>query len=41
MTPDYVAVLYQDPIGMAIAGAGLVSMVIGIGIMVKMIRFEI
>lgn len=41
MTPDYVAVLFQDPMGMALTGAGLFSVLIGIGIMVKLIRFEI
>ncbi|MBL8658585.1 MAG: type II secretion system F family protein, partial [Rhodospirillales bacterium] len=41
MTPDYVAVLYRDPLGMALAGAGLLSIAIGIGIMIKLIRFEI
>lgn len=40
-SPDYVAVLYQDPIGMIVAGAGLLSIAVGVGIMVKMIRFEI
>ncbi len=41
MTPKYVAVLYTDPLGMVLAGAGLLSIVIGVGIMVKLIRFEI
>jgi tight adherence protein B len=41
MTPDYISVLYQDPRGMALAGGGLFSTAIGIGVMVKLIRFEI
>jgi tight adherence protein B len=41
MSPDYIAVLYTDPRGMILAGAGLLSIGIGIGIMAKLIRFEI
>ncbi|MGZ8995990.1 MAG: type II secretion system F family protein, partial [Rhodospirillales bacterium] len=41
MSPDYIAVLYTDPRGMLLAGAGLTSIGIGIGIMTKLIRFEI
>jgi tight adherence protein B len=41
MSPDYIAVLYTDPRGMMLAGAGLLSIGIGIGIMAKLIRFEI
>lgn len=41
MSPDYIAVLYTDPRGMILAGGGLLSIGIGIGVMAKLIRFEI
>lgn len=41
INPEYVSVLFTDPRGMALAGAGLTSIAIGVGVMAKMIRFEI
>lgn len=41
LSPDYIAVLYTDVRGMMLAGGGLLSIGLGIGIMVKLIRFEI
>ena len=39
--PDYVMKLFVDPRGWMLLGAGLTSLGLGIGIMAKMIRFEI
>ena len=39
--PDYVLKLFIDPRGWMLLGAGLTSLGLGIGIMAKMIRFEI
>jgi tight adherence protein B len=41
MSPDYTSELFTDPRGMVMVGAGIVSMLIGIAIMMKMVRFEI
>ncbi len=38
---DYVMVLFRDPRGMMMVGAGLASLAIGVLIMAKMVRFEI
>lgn len=38
---DYIALLYTDPRGMMMLGAGLLSMAIGGIVMAKMVRFEI
>jgi tight adherence protein B len=39
--PDYTAQLFNDPRGMMMTVAGLMSQAIGIAVMIKMIRFEI
>ena len=39
--PDYVMKLFVDPRGWLLLGAGLSSLAMGIGIMSKMVRFEI
>ena len=41
VNPDYASALFTDPRGMAMVGAGLVSLGIAIAVIVKMIRFEI
>jgi len=41
VNPGYAAELYTDPRGMIMVGVGLTSLAIGIGVMVKMVRFEV
>jgi tight adherence protein B len=41
MNPDYASALFTDPRGQVMVGAGIVSMLTGIAIMMKMVRFEI
>ncbi len=38
---DYVQTLFTDPRGMMLVGVGLGFMVVGIGVMMKMVKFEI
>jgi len=41
MSPDYAMKLFQDPRGWMMVAGGSVSFLIGIGVMIKMVRFEI
>lgn len=41
VNPGYASDLFTDPRGMVMVGAGLLSMLIGVAVMIKMIRFEI
>lgn len=41
MNPDYMLVLAVDPRGQMLAGMGLASMGLGVGVIAKMVRFEI
>ncbi|MGH6931515.1 MAG: type II secretion system F family protein [Dongiaceae bacterium] len=41
MNPGYASQLYTDPRGILLIGAGLTSYAIGIGVMAKMVRFDI
>jgi tight adherence protein B len=41
INPGYVSVLFTDPRGMVMLGAGLLSIGMGVGVMAKLIRFEI
>ena len=41
VNPEYASTLFTDPRGIAMAGAGLVSLGIAIAVITKMIRFEI
>ena len=41
MNYDYVSVLFTDPRGMVMGGAGLTSMVIGMFVISQLIKFEI
>ncbi|MAN79203.1 MAG: pilus assembly protein TadB [Rhodospirillaceae bacterium] len=41
MNPDYESLLFTDPRGQFILGAGLVTMAMGIFVMSRMVRFEI
>ena len=41
LNPDYAGQLFTDPRGLVMVGAGIGSMLVGIAIMMKMIRFEI
>jgi tight adherence protein B len=41
MNPGYASQLYTDPRGIIMIGAGLTSYAIGIGVMAKMVRFDI
>jgi tight adherence protein B len=41
MNPDYTSALFTDPRGLVMVGAGIGSMLTGIAIMMKMVRFEI
>ncbi len=41
MSPDYAMVLFNDPRGMIVVGIALFLMAIGVGVMMKMVRFEI
>jgi tight adherence protein B len=41
MNPGYASQLYTDPRGIIMVGAGLTSYAIGIGVMAKMVRFDI
>lgn len=38
---DYIAKLFLDPRGWVLLGAGLTSLAVGLGVMAKMVRFEI
>jgi tight adherence protein B len=41
LNPDYAGQLFTDPRGLVMVGAGIGSMLVGIAIMMKMVRFEI
>jgi Flp pilus assembly protein TadB len=41
VNPGYMNTLFIDPRGWVMIGIGLTSLLIGIGIMAKMIKFEI
>ncbi|MBK8907625.1 MAG: type II secretion system F family protein [Rhodospirillales bacterium] len=41
VNPGYASDLFTDPRGLVMVGAGLLSMLIGVAVMIKMIRFEI
>lgn len=41
LSPDYAGGLFRDPRGLMMTGVGLISMLIGIAVMAKMVRFEI
>ena len=41
MSPDYIMKLFIDPRGWMMLAVGLTSFVIGIGVMIKMVKFEI
>ena len=41
VNPDYMDKLFTDPRGWAMMAAGLTSLTIGLGVMAKMVRFEI
>jgi tight adherence protein B len=41
VNPDYMSVLFTDPKGWVMIGVGLTSLLIGLAVMAKMIRFEI
>ena len=41
VNPEYIMQLFTDPRGWLLVGAGLTSMTLGLGVMAKMVRFEI
>lgn len=41
INPDYILQLFTDPRGWLLLGAGLTSMTLGLGVMARMVRFEI
>jgi tight adherence protein B len=41
INPGYMSTLFEDPRGWVMIGIGLSSMLIGLVVMAKMIRFEI
>ena len=41
VNPTYLQPLFSDPRGMMMVGVGLTSLLIGLGVMAKMVRFEI
>jgi tight adherence protein B len=41
VNPGYISALFTDPRGWVMIGIGLTSLLIGLGIMAKMIKFEI
>jgi Flp pilus assembly protein TadB len=41
VNPEYMSTLFTDPRGWVMIGIGLTSLLIGLGIMAKMIRFDI
>jgi len=41
INPDYVTTLFIDPRGWVMMGVGFLSLAIGLGVMAKMVRFEI
>jgi tight adherence protein B len=41
LDPEYVSVLYTDPRGIMLLSGGFISIVVGAGVMAKMVRFEI
>ena len=41
IAPGYITALFVDERGQAMIGVGLVSLMIGYGIMMKLVRFEI
>ncbi len=41
MSPDYIMKLFNDPRGWMMVAVGLTSFAIGIGVMIKMVKFEI
>jgi Flp pilus assembly protein TadB len=38
---DYAMELFEDPRGLMMVGAAMASLFVGIGVMAKMVRFEI
>lgn len=41
VNPDYIMQLFTDPRGWLLLGAGMTSMTLGLGVIAKMVRFEI
>jgi tight adherence protein B len=41
VNPEYMSTLFTDPRGWVMIGIGLTSLLVGLGIMAKMIRFDI
>jgi tight adherence protein B len=41
VNPEYIMLLFIDPRGWLLLGAGLTSMTLGLGVMARMVRFEI
>jgi Flp pilus assembly protein TadB len=41
VNPGYMSTLWTDPRGMVMVGVGLTSLLIGVGVMTKMIKFDI
>jgi tight adherence protein B len=41
VNPNYMSVLFTDPRGWVMIGIGLTSLLFGLAVMAKMIRFEI
>jgi tight adherence protein B len=41
VNPNYIMQLFIDPRGWLLVGAGLTSMTLGLGVIAKMVRFEI
>jgi tight adherence protein B len=41
LNPEYAGELFTDPRGLMMIGAGCTSMLVGVAVMVKMVRFEI
>jgi tight adherence protein B len=41
VNPEYMSTLWLDPRGWVMVGIGLTSLLVGLGIMAKMIRFDI
>jgi tight adherence protein B len=41
VNPGYMTTLWTDPRGIVMIGVGLTSLLIGVGVMIKMIKFDI
>jgi tight adherence protein B len=41
INPDYMTILFEDPRGWVMIGMGMASLSLGLGVMAKMVRFEI